>query len=105
MEHDNDNKSIMKKTKIINNIKQEYPDLSKKDINKIVDIIFNTIVDGCENGQSYTQNNFGKFEPKVRARRKGRNIQTGEMIDIEPADVIKFTMSKTLFKRMNNIEK
>ena len=48
------------------------------------------------------QSTYAQYE---KAKRKGRNIQTGEMIDIEPADVIKFTMSKTLFKRMNNIEK
>ncbi len=102
--HNNDDKNIMKKTKIINNIKKEYPDLSKKDINKIINIIFDSIVDGCENGQSYTQNNFGKFEPKTRAKRKGRNIQTGEMIDIDPANIIKFTISKTLFKHMNDQE-
>ena len=101
----NKDKDIMKKTKIIDNIKKEYPDLSKKDINKIINIVFDTIVDACEHGQSYTQNNFGKFEPKVRAKRKGRNIQTGEIIDIEPANIIKFTLSKTLFKHINNIKK
>lgn len=92
----------MKKYKIIEDIKKEFPDLSKKDANKIIDIIFNTIATACENGDSYTQNNFGKFEPKQRAKRKGRNIETGEIIDIPPADTIKFSISKTRFKKINN---
>jgi integration host factor subunit beta len=95
----------MKKVKILNNIKEQYPNLSKKDINKIIDITFDTIIDGCEHGKSYTQNNFGKFEPKVRAKRKGRNIETGEIIDIPEANTIKFTISKTLFKKINDDNK
>jgi integration host factor subunit beta len=98
----NSNNNIMKKVKIINNIKEQYPHLSRKDINRIIDITFDSIIDGCTHGKSYTQNNFGKFESKIRAKRKGRNIETGEIIDIPEANTIKFTISKTLFKRIND---
>lgn len=91
----------MKKSKIIDNIKKEFPNLSKKDANKIVDIIFNSIANACELNDSYTQNNFGKFELKKRAKRKGRNIETGEIIDIPAANTIKFSISKTKFRRIN----
>lgn len=91
----------MKKSKIIANVKNEYPNYSKKDINRIIDIIFNSIADCCENGDSYTQNNFGKFELKKRAQRKGRNIETGEIISIPEANTIKFSISKTRFKKIN----
>lgn len=94
----------MKKSKIIANVKNEFPDYSKRDINKIIDIVFNTIANCCENGDSYTQNNFGKFELKQRAERKGRNIETGEIINIPQAKTIKFSISKTRFKRINKIE-
>lgn len=94
----------MKKSKIITNVKKEFPDYSKRDINKIIDIVFNTIADCCENNDSYTQNNFGKFELKKRAERKGRNIETGEIITIPEARTIKFSISKTRFKRMNKIK-
>lgn len=92
----------MKKSKIIDNIKDEFPNLSRKDANKIIDVIFNSISEACENGDSYTQNNFGKFELKERAKRKGRNIETGEIIDIPAANTIKFSISKTKFKRIND---
>lgn len=91
----------MKKSKIIANVKNEYPNCSKKDINRIIDIIFNSIADCCEKGDSYTQNNFGKFELKKRAQRKGRNIETGEIISIPEANTIKFSISKTRFKKIN----
>lgn len=91
----------MKKSKIISNIKNEYPNYSKKDINRIIDIVFNCIAECCENGDSYTQNNFGKFELKNRAKRKGRNIETGEIISIPEAKTIKFSISKTRFKNLN----
>jgi len=97
----NQDSKIMKKSVIIETVKRSYPNLSKKDINKIIDITFETITDGCIKGESYTQNNFGKFEPKVRAKRKGRNIETGEIIDIPEADTIKYNISKTLFKNIN----
>lgn len=94
----------MKKSKIIANVKNEFPECSKRDINKMIDIVFNTIAECCINGDSYTQNNFGKFELKKRAERKGRNIETGEIITIPEAKIIKFSISKTRFKRMNNID-
>lgn len=92
----------MKKSKIIANIKNEYPNCSKKDINRIIDIVFNSIAECCEKGDSYTQNNFGKFELKNRAQRKGRNIETGEIISIPEAKTIKFSISKTRFKKIND---
>lgn len=93
----------MKKSKIIFDIKEEFPDISKKDINRIIDIVFNSIADCCENGGTYTQNNFGKFSLKERSQRKGRNIETGEIIIIPKAKTIKFSISKTRFKKLNNI--
>lgn len=98
----NMNSKIMKKSRIIDNVKKQHPNLSKKDINKIIDITFETISSGCQSGESYTQNNFGKFESKIRAKRKGRNIETGEIIDIPEANTIKYNISKTLFKKINN---
>lgn len=92
----------MKKSKIITNVKNEYPNYSKKDINRIIDIVFNTIADCCESGDSYTQNNFGKFELRNRAKRKGRHRETGEIISIPEAKTIKFSISKTRFKNINN---
>ena len=92
---------IMKKSEIIDKIKEEYPDLSKKDINKIIDMVFNTISDACIDNRSYTQNNFGKFELKKRSKRKGRNMETGEIINIPEANTIKYNISKTLFKNIN----
>lgn len=92
----------MKKTKLVEEVKKDYPHVSKKDINGIIDKSFNVIAEHCEKGDPYTQNNFGKFEKRIRAKRKGRNIETGEIIDIAEANTIKFTISKTRFKKMNN---
>lgn len=94
----------MKKIKLIDKIKSRRPHISKKDINDIIDDTFYFIAECCKEDDYYTQNNFGRFEKRRRAKRKGRNKSTGEIIDIPEADIIKYSISKTLFKDMNNIE-
>jgi len=92
----------MKKVKLIDKIKNKRKHISKKDINDIIDDTFYFIAECCEKGDYYTQNNFGRFEKRRRAKRKGRNKSTGEIIDIPEADIIKYSISKTLFKKINN---
>ncbi len=49
-------------------------------------------------GQGATVNlvGFGKFEPKERAARTGRNPQTGESIDVPAKTVVTFKPSKAM---------
>jgi len=91
----------MDKIDIIMSVKDKYKKLSKKEINDIINIIFDKL-STLEVGDSFTQNNFGRFDGVIRAKRKGRHILTGETIIIPEAQTIKFSISKTKFNKINH---
>jgi DNA-binding protein HU-beta len=56
----------------------------------------NNITDTLRAGDSVTLTGFGTFKVINRKARKGRNPQTGEVIQIEAKRVPKFTVGKKL---------
>ena len=74
----------------------ESTDLSKKDVGKVVDAIFDAIAEALQNGDKVQLVGFGNFEIRERSARKGRNPQTGEEIDIPASKVPAFKPGKAL---------
>jgi DNA-binding protein HU-beta len=58
-------------------------DLTKVQISKLVNTVFDTVAEIVAQGDKVSIAGFGIFEPKFRKARKGRNPQTGEEINIE----------------------
>lgn len=74
----------------------ESTDLSKKDVTKAVDAVFEAISEALHNGDKVQLVGFGNFEVRERAARKGRNPQTGEEIEIPASRVPAFKPGKAL---------
>jgi DNA-binding protein HU-beta len=74
----------------------EKTDLSKKDVTKAVDAVFDAIAEALRNGEKVQLVGFGNFEIRERSARKGRNPQTGEEIDIPASRVPAFKPGKAL---------
>lgn len=74
----------------------ESTDLSKKDVTKAVDAVFEAITEALQNGDKVQLVGFGNFEVRERSARKGRNPQTGEEIDIAASKVPAFKPGKAL---------
>jgi DNA-binding protein HU-beta len=85
----------MNKTELIAKV-AELSDLTKKDANKAVDAVFNSISDALKDGDKVQIIGFGNFETRERAARKGRNPQTGAEIDIPASKVPAFKAGKAL---------
>lgn len=85
----------MNKTELINAV-AEQTQLSKKDVSKTVDAVFDTISDSLKGGDKVQLIGFGNFEVRERAARKGRNPQTGEEIEIAASKVPAFKPGKAL---------
>jgi DNA-binding protein HU-beta len=85
----------MNKTELITKV-AELSDLTKKDANKAVDAVFNSISDALKDGDKVQIIGFGNFETRERAARKGRNPQTGAEIDIPASKVPAFKAGKAL---------
>jgi len=85
----------MNKAELISNV-AEKTELTKKDTEKAVSAILNTIEEALSKGDKVQLVGFGTFETRERAARKGRNPQTGEEIDIAAARVPVFKAGKAL---------
>lgn len=66
----------------------------KEIVEGILDEIFNALV----NGEKVSIRRFGTFEVVRSNRTKGRNLQTGEEITIEPKMVVRFKPSRQMRK-------
>ncbi len=74
----------------------EKADLTKKDAEKVINAVFNSIEDALERGEKVQLVGFGTFEVRERAERMGRNPKTGEKINIPATKVPAFKAGKAL---------
>ena len=79
-----------------------WPNVLRKDIDRIVDIILSEITNAlCSNTHNVELRNFGKFSTKIQKARIGRNPKTGEKIKIPSKRIIRWKCSKVLLNRLN----
>lgn len=74
----------------------ERADLSKTDARKALAATVEVITGAVKKGDAVAVKDFGKFDLRERAARKGRNPQTGETIDIAASRSLGFTAAKAL---------
>lgn len=85
----------MNKAELISNV-AEKTELTKKDSEKAVSAVLESIGEALSRGDKVQLVGFGTFEIRDRAARKGRNPQTGEEINIAAARVPVFKAGKLL---------
>src|SRR5437773_10121987 len=76
--------------------------LTKKQAETIVNIIFDSIVDSLRTGQKIELRGFGSFRLRSRKSRTGRNPKTGEKVDVPSKKIPNFKTrkeQKTLIKK------
>jgi DNA-binding protein HU-beta len=73
----------------------------KKDAEKTVEAVFDSIKEALVNGEKVQYVGFGTFEVKNREQRIGRNPQTKEPIDIPACKVPGFKAGKALKESVN----
>jgi DNA-binding protein HU-beta len=86
---------LMTKTELIASV-SESSNLSKKDVQAVVDGFLAAIENSLKNGEKVALVGFGTFETAKREARTGRNPQTGLALDIPAKTVPKFSAGKTL---------
>lgn len=85
----------MNKDGLISKI-SEKTEISKKDIEMIIDTMTEVITSALKNDEKVTLTGFGAFRVSKRAQRLGINPQTKEKITIPAMNVPKFTAGKVL---------
>jgi len=85
----------MNKSELIAKIADK-AELTKKDAEKALNAFVDSVTEGLKAGEKIVLVGFGSFETKKRAARKGKNPQTGAIIDIPAATVPTFKVGKAL---------
>lgn len=88
-------KSHMNKTEFVGAVADELG-VTKKESTTNVEGVFKVLSETLAKGESIKIPGVGTFEVRERAARKGRNIQTGEEIEIPASKVVKFKPAKAL---------
>ncbi len=78
----------------------EKTEMSKKDSEKAVKAVLDSITDGMVKGDKVQLVGFGTFEVRSRKEREGRNPATGEKIKIKALKVPAFKPGKALKEKV-----
>ncbi len=92
----------MIKSELIEKIASANPHLFQRDVELIVNVIFDEIIASLARGERVELRGFGAFSVKQRPARPGRNPRTGEQVKVEEKYVPYFKTGKELRQRMNN---
>jgi len=91
----------MIRSELIQKIADEHPDLSQREVERIVNTIFEEIIEAMARGDRVELRGFGAFSVKHRESRTGRNPRTGEAVEVEEKHVPFFKTGKLLRERLN----
>jgi integration host factor subunit beta len=91
----------MIRSELIQKIADENPHLYQRDVERIVNTIFNEITNAMAEGNRVELRGFGAFSVKKRDARTGRNPRTGEPVSVEEKHVPFFKTGKLLRDRLN----
>ncbi|QFU09458.1 Integration host factor subunit beta [Rhodobacteraceae bacterium THAF1] len=91
----------MIRSELIQKAAEENPHLTLRDVERVVNTIFEEIVDAMCQGNRVELRGFGAFSVKKRDARQGRNPRTGEAVQVEEKHVPFFKAGKLLRDRLN----
>ena len=92
------------KSKLLKQLSDNYPNFTKKDLEKLINIILKEIKRALRRSDSVELRNFGRFSVKTQKSSIRRNPKTGEKVAVPEKKVISWKMSKDMFKKINNEE-
>ena len=89
------------KSEIINKISKNFPNLYKKDINKLFDILIFEITKALKNGERVELRDVMMFEARNQKKRMSLNPRTLEKVEVPEKKNILFKCSKEWKKKLN----
>jgi integration host factor subunit beta len=91
----------MIKSELIQEIAMRHPHLFQRDVERIVNTIFDEIIQAMAEGNRVELRGFGAFSVKQRDARMGRNPRTGDPVPVDAKRVPFFKTGKELRERLN----
>ena len=91
----------MTKSELIARLAELNPRLYLREVERIVDTVFEEITQAMVDGDRVELRGFGAFSVKHREARTGRNPRTGESVEVEAKRLPFFKTGKGLRDRLN----
>ena len=91
----------MIRSELIQKIADENPHLYQRDVERIVNTVFEEVTGAKSRGDRVELRGFGAFSVKKRDSRVGRNPRTGETVQVDEKHVPFFKTGKLLRDRLN----
>ena len=91
----------MVRSELLQKLRNMHPNIFRRDMEKILEIIFSEITEALRKGENIEIRGFGVFKTTTRKARIGRNPKNSESVQIPEKKTIKWKMSKTFFMRLN----
>ena len=91
----------MIRSELIQKRADENPHLYQRDVERIVNTIFDEVTSAMSRGDRVELRGFGAFSVKQRDARVGRNPRTGETVKVDEKHVPFFKTGKLLRDRLN----
>jgi integration host factor subunit beta len=92
---------VMTKSELIARLAAQNPSLYHRDIERLVNTIFDTITETLVIGGRVELRGFGAFSLREREGRMGRNPRTGEAVSVNAKRMPFFKMGKGMRERLN----
>ena len=91
----------MVRSELLQKFCNQYPQLLRKDVEKILEIIFFQMSEALSRGENIEIRGFGTYRTIKRKARIGRNPKNSQPVQIPEKNAIRWKMSKTFFNRLN----
>ncbi|MDB5662550.1 MAG: integration host factor subunit beta [Sphingomonas bacterium] len=91
----------MIRSELVSLLTMDNPDLSLKEVERVIDTFFDTISSQLANGGRVELRGFGAFSTRPRTARTGRNPRTGTAVEVEAKRVPYFKPGKDMRTRLN----
>ncbi|MCF8473247.1 MAG: integration host factor subunit beta [Emcibacter sp.] len=92
----------MIKSELIARLVEANPHLYQRDVERIVNTIFDEITNALADGNRVELRGFGAFSVKHRPKRIGRNPRTGDTVSVPEKYVPYFKTGKDLREKLNS---
>ena len=92
----------MVRSELVQILCNTYPNILRKDIERIVTIIINEMIEAIYRDEAVEIRGWGRIKTAIRKARVGRNPKNSRSVNIPQKKAIKWKMSKILYKRLNN---
>ncbi len=91
----------MTRSELIENIAKKNPNLMISEIERIVSVIFSSIVSALAKGDRVEFRGFGVFSIHKRAPRIAQNPRTGAKVSIGDRNIVHFRVGKEFHEKLN----